>query len=102
LTSERVNAPALIVLAQAGEHGERAHVHRGDGQGVVEPRADVGQAHLEGGEAGADPHVPPQLRCVLDQVGLDHGAHEPLIFGVAIEGIGQARARQAVEDRQAV
>ena len=47
----RVSAPALVLTAQAIEHAQDAAVERGDGDAVGEQRADIGDAHLERGEA---------------------------------------------------
>ena len=98
----RVVAPALVLPAQAIEHAQDAAEQRGDGDAVVEQRADIGDAHLERGEARRGPQVPPDLGRVLDQPGVHQNLDGALIFAVAAELMRHAGAGQLVEHRQAV
>src|SRR5262249_26238003 len=98
----RVDAPALVVALEAPQHAEEAAIERGDGDAVVKAGADIGDPHLQRRETLARADVPPELRCVLDEPGLDEDADMAAILAPALEALGDAGPRQPVEDADAV
>ena len=67
----RISSPALVLPAQPIQHAQHAAKQRGDGDAVLDQGADIGDAHLQRGEARGGAQIPPQLGRVLDQPGAD-------------------------------
>src|SRR5262249_20308377 len=94
--------PALVLSTQAIEQPEDAAKQRSDGDTVLDERANIGNAHLERGEARRRTQVPPDLGGVLDQSGADEKLDGAFIFTIARKLMRDAGARQLVEHREPV
>ena len=74
----------------------------GDGDGLVDARADVTDTELQGGVDAMGTHVPPDLAGVGDAAGVCESADEPLIGGAVGEDVGNAAAGEVLEDDGAI
>ena len=79
--------PSSVLPEQVADEGG---VEGDDAHGVVDARADVADAHFDGGELAGGADVPPEFAGVADEV------HALVIGDEAVEvGAGAERARQA-------
>ena len=83
----RIAPPALVGAAQAIEHAQDAAIDSGHAQRVLEIRAGVRDAQLQGREPAARPQVPPQLGAVLDEAGTHQYIQVPLVLAPGIEDL---------------
>ena len=97
-----IHPPAHVPEAQSVEHADDTLEQGGDGDGVPESRADVGNAHFQGRKAGTETNVEPQFGGILDDPGADQLPDHALIFPVTVESLGNTRSRHRVEYRQTV
>jgi hypothetical protein len=98
--SAPIAAPGLVAGAQAIEGGEDRLPQSCDRDGVIEARADIADAQLEGRVAGARPDVPPDLGRVVAQAGLREQMQHVAPFVGAREVL--RAARQIAEDGRPV
>src|SRR6185369_11536042 len=61
----KIMPPTLIAALQCHKDSNDGLERGGDGDCIVEPRRDVADAHLKGGEFCGRAEVPPDLRGVL-------------------------------------
>ena len=98
----RVVAPALVLPPQAIEQSQDAAIERGNGDAVLDQRADIGDAHFESRKARGRSQVPPDLGGILDQARIHQKFDGTLIFAIGRELVWHAGARELVEYRQPV
>src|SRR5690606_39599481 len=68
---ERIEAPALVLHPQTNEESQQRLVEGCNRRRVTQPRADVRDPRLKRRKSRRRPHIPPDLRPVLDTAGLD-------------------------------
>ena len=92
--------PAVAV--QPHQAPQQRGVEGRDGHRVFDARADVADAHLDGGERQRGADVPPQLAAALDELHVPISVHEPVEVGPGRQRGGEAGARHSPHDRQPV
>jgi hypothetical protein len=61
----------------------------GDGDGVIEARATVGDAQFQRRMLQRRPHHPPEEAQILDSARRHQGRHIALVIGKAVEQLGR-------------
>src|SRR5262245_28661231 len=92
-----VPPPAQVLGAQLVELDADRLDERRDRDRLVGAHRDVADAELDRLEEGVRPHVPPDLLAVVDAFCLDQEVHERVELLRRLEGLGDGRARKAVE-----
>ena len=98
----RVDPPALVVAPQAVEHAAQAAVVGSAADRVFDPRADICDAHFQGGKSRTRPDVPPHFRGIFQQACRNHQIDGSTVLPVAFEPFRQSGARKLVENAEAV
>ena len=76
--------------------------HGGERDRVVDPRLRIANAKLDCVEERVQTDVPPDFLCVVDAPGADEQLQVIVVFGEALESVGNAGARETFEDHLAV
>ena len=109
------SAPAILVQQASLVHAEGGVLamqflqldhdslhHGGQRDRVVDTRLRIANAKLDCVEERVQTDVPPDFFCVVDAAGADQQVQVVVVLGEALEGVGNAGARETFEDHLAV
>src|SRR5262249_48780208 len=93
-----VHAKSQILLAKFPELEANRLDQRRERQRFFQAHHGVANAELDRFEEGMRPHVPPNLLAVVDGVGLDEDSDILVKLRRRLKGLGNVRARKALEN----
>jgi hypothetical protein len=94
--------PPLVAAAESVQHAKDADEQCREGHGVLQSRAHIHDACLQGGKTCTGPQVPPDFRRILNESRTDQDIDMPLELREALELFRQSGTWQCIKDRKPV